>query len=374
MGRRLRVCFVLPSLNGGGAERAALKTVNALDAARFERAVYLFRREGRYLDDVAPDVMLLAATNDDRWSRVVELSRYLRTARPDVVVCFLSYFSVFVAAMLSGRWPRLIVNQQTPVSAFLNDRDYAWRKPLRRRFFRGVVRMTYPRVAAVVATSPGVAADLIGQYGVSADRIVVIPNPVDLAEIAAASREPVDGLPRDGHPVIVAAGRLAEAKNYPLLIESLRLLRARMPFTAVVLGEGELEPSIRRAIVDAGLEDDVHLCGFQRNPWKYMARADVFALTSHYEGFGNVIVEAMACGAPVVATASAGTTEIIDSGRTGVIVDRHLPEPFARALGDVLSDPVRRTAISNAARAAAEQYAIGRVVEQYESLFERVAS
>ena len=371
---RLHVCFVLPSLDGGGAERAAVKVINALDSSRFRRSLYVFREEGRYLDDVAPDVTMVAASRDNRWSRIGQLRRYFRTSRPDVVVSFLSYFSTFVAAKLSAVSPQLIVNLQTPMSAFLRDRDYRWRTPLRRRLFHEVVRATYPRVAAVVATSRGVATDLTEMFHVPAERIVVIPNPIDLAEIDARSREAIPELIHDGRPVIVAAGRLAEAKNYPLLVESLRLLRREHTFRALILGEGDLEGVIRRAIADARLDDDVHLCGFQRNPWKYIARADVFALTSRYEGFGNVIVEAMACGCPVVATASPGTTEIIEPGCTGLLVDCHRPESFARALATLLGDPVRRTAMARAARAAAERYALGSVVERYASLFERVAA
>ena len=372
--RRLHVCFVLPSLNGGGAERAAVKIINALDEGRFRRSLYIFRREGRYLDDVSSAVAVDAASRDDRWSRVRELRRYFESSRPDVAVSFLSYFSTFAAAKMSAGSPRLIVNLQTPMSAFLDDREYRWREPLRRRVFQQVVRATYPRVSAVVATSSGVATDLTDAFHVPAERIVVIPNPIDLAEIDAQSREPVPELRDDGRPVIVAAGRLAEAKNYPLLVESLRLLRRERPFTAFVLGEGELEGAIRRAIADAGLEADVHLCGFQRNPWKYMARADVFALTSRYEGFGNVIVEAMACGCPVVATASPGATEIIEPGCTGLLVERHAPEPFARALAELLADPARRAAMRTAARASAARYAIGPVVARYAALFERVAA
>jgi len=374
MGARLHVCFVLPSLNGGGAERAAVKIMNALDSTRFARSMYVFRREGRYVDDVSPEVTLVAASHDTRWSRIAQLAGYLRSERPDVVVCFLSYFSAFVAALLSGRFPRVVVNQQTPMSAFLRDRDYHWHRPVQRRVFERVVRAIYPRMAAVVATSPGVAADLTSAFHLPAERVVIIPNPVDLPEIDTLSREPLAAVATDGRPVIVAAGRLAEAKNYPLLVESLRLLRRERPFTALILGEGELERSIRDAIARAGLENDVRLCGFQTNPWKYMARADVFALTSRYEGFGNVLVEAMACGAPVVATSSPGTREIVEPGSTGLLVDDHAPEPFARALADVLSDPPRRASMSRAARAAAERFALPGVVQRYEALFEHLAA
>ena len=100
--------------------------------------------------------------------------------------------------------------------------------------------------------------------------------------------------------MIVAAGRLAEAKNYPLLIDAIAELRKQIDVRLFILGTGELEPAIRERIRERGLDASIILCGFQKNPWKYIGKADVFALSSRYEGFGNVLIEAMACGVPVV--------------------------------------------------------------------------
>src|SRR5262249_58467708 len=132
-------------------------------------------------------------------------------------------------------------------------------------------------------------------------RIRIVHNPVDLNAIAAASAESLDPLHERAwtRPAVVAAGRLADAKNYPLLLDAFAILRRTVPARLFILGEGEREASMREQIARLGLDDAVVLLGFQRNPWKYIARADAFALTSRYEGFGNVLVEAMACGVPM---------------------------------------------------------------------------
>jgi glycosyltransferase involved in cell wall biosynthesis len=166
--------------------------------------------------------------------------------------------------------------------------------------------------------------------------------------------------------VIVAAGRLAEVKNYPLLIEALAILRGTVPASLVLLGAGEQEAVVRSAIRAHGLDDVVHLCGFQRNPWKFMARADVFALTSRYEGFGNVLIEAMACGVPVVATSSAGTRDIVSDGVDGLLVERHEPADVAAALARLLQDAVLRQRMSAAARRKADSYRTETVVGAYD--------
>ena len=213
MGARLHVCFVLPSLNGGGAERAAVKIMNALDSTRFARSMYVFRREGRYVDDVSPEVTLVAASHDTRWSRIAQLAGYLRSERPDVVVCFLSYFSAFVAALLSGRFPRVVVNQQTPMSAFLRDRDYHWHRPVQRRVFERVVRAIYPRMAAVVATSPGVAADLTTAFHLPAERERARNRACHRSRIASAALQRItSALPPAAAPEALTSARYSAWK------------------------------------------------------------------------------------------------------------------------------------------------------------------
>jgi glycosyltransferase involved in cell wall biosynthesis len=368
-----RVAFVVPSLYGGGAERAAVTVLNALDRSRYQRTLYMFRREGPYLKDVAPEVDVVAAAGDDRIGRVRQLARFIGERRPDIVVSFLSYFSAFLAVRLARSGARFVINQQTPVSAFLADRDYAWRRPLRRAAFARVARLVYPRADAVVATSTGVGADLTSHYGVRPEAIATIPNPFDLDAIARAAAEPVTIAAPADVPLIVSAGRLADAKNWPLLIDALRLLKGRRPAHTLILGQGELEGEIRRRIAEAGLSDDVTLCGFQANPWKFMARADVFVLTSHYEGFGNVLVEAMACGAPVVATASPGTRAIVNSEADGLLVEQHDSAAVAGALDRVLSDAAFRARLSAAAHERARAFAVGAVADAYDRLFQRLA-
>jgi glycosyltransferase involved in cell wall biosynthesis len=112
----------------------------------------------------------------------------------------------------------------------------------------------------------------------------------------------------------------------------------------------------------------VTLCGFQSNPWKYIARAGVFALTSHYEGFGNVLVEAMACGVPVIATRSSGTVDIVRDDVDGLLVDRHEPRAVAAALERILGDEAFRLRLSGAARAGADRFALPVIAAAYDGV------
>jgi glycosyltransferase involved in cell wall biosynthesis len=370
-----RVAFVLPSLHGGGAERAAVRLLTALPRDAFALSLYLFAREGAYLDEVPEDVPVTVGSAGGRSARVLELRRWLAGQRAAVAVSFLSHFAVYAAVRASGAGTRLVISQQTPLSAFLTDADYHWRRPTHRALFAAVARAVYPRADAIAATSQGVADDLMANYRVPPDRVAVVPNPVDIEEVDRRSGERLpDGLAPDGRPTIVTAGRLADAKNLPLLVDSLRVLKTRRPFRAWILGQGELERDLRSRLAAAGLEADVSLLGFQPNPFSFMAAADVFVLTSRYEGFGNVLVEAMAAGTPVVATASVGTRDIIEHGVTGLLVERHDPVAVADALEQVLHDDVRRTQYAEAARQRAARFGIAPVTGAFAGVLSRVSA
>jgi glycosyltransferase involved in cell wall biosynthesis len=372
--RRRKICFVLPSLAGGGAERAAVQILNALDGSAWDRSMYLFKREGPYLDDVSSEVTVYAGTEQSRLGRWAALRRFMRATRPEVVVSFLSYFTVLTAVRAAAVGARVVFNQQTPMTAFLADGDYPWRSRWNRPLFAAATRAGYASADLIVTTSQGVADDLVNAFGVSRASVRVVHNPVDLVAVGVAAQEPIDPAHEAvwRHPVIVAAGRLAEAKNYPLLIEALALLRGRIAARLFILGQGDEERALRVLIAGRGLDEAVVLCGFQKNQWKYIARADVFALSSHYEGFGNVLVEAMACGVPVVATESDGTREIVTTNHDGLLVDRHEPHAFAAALSLVLADDHLRQRMSQQAKEAASKFALPLVAAAYSRVFEEV--
>lgn len=376
MAVRRKVCFVLPSLNGGGAERAAVQILNGLDPERWDRSMFLFAREGPYLSEVDPAIAITSADTASRWGRWRALRSFVARERPAIVMAFLSYFSVLSAVRAGNPGGKVVFNLQTPMSAFLTDADYQWRRRWHKAAFSSIARIGYAAADVIVATSQGVAHDLTTTFGISPDRIRVLANPVDLDRIRTASGEPIDAsvIPSGPGPLIVAAGRLAEAKNYPLMIEALAALRQKMPARLCILGQGELEGTLRQLIAARGLTDAVSLAGFQANPWKYIARADVFLLTSRYEGFGNVLIEAMACGVPVVATASAGTRDIVQHGQDGLLVDAHTPQAIASSLQSVLESPERRTAMSLAGRTSSRHFALDQVIARYDALLEPLAT
>lgn len=365
--------MVIPSLTGGGAERVAVTVLSALDPDRYERILYLFSGEGVYFDRLDSRVRVVVAKEQSWQARMRELAAFLRTAQPDVLMPFLSYFITATAARVARSRARVVFNQGTPTTGFLSDPDFSWRHPVRRQLFAQMTRFFYRRADAVVVTSKGVGDDLVTTYHVPRQKIRVLHNPVDLEAIAEHSKQSIDGTGVSlTRPVVVAAGRLAAVKNYPLLIDAVAELSTRLPVDAWILGDGEDRGDLERLAIDKGLASAVHFLGFHANPWKFMTRAQVFALTSTYEGFGNVLIEAMACGIPVVATRSPGTIEIIRDGENGLLVD-HTPQAVGRAIEQIIRDRGLRQRLIDRAREDIAHYALPKVAERYDRLFQELA-
>jgi glycosyltransferase involved in cell wall biosynthesis len=227
----------------------------------------------------------------------------------------------------------------------------------------------------VVALSAGVRAEVEALSPRLRGRVALIPNAgIDGSVEALSLHPPGDAPPRDG-PVVVACGRLTGQKGYGDLLEAFRRLRERGPATLWVLGEGHLRAELEARAERLRISGSVHFLGFRDNPHAYVRAADVFALSSLWEGFGNVIVEAMAVGTPVVCTdCPYGPAEIIRDGTSGLLVPPGDPEAMARALARVLEEPALRGRLRAGGLRRARDFTAEIAAERYGALFEEVAA
>ena len=235
-------------------------------------------------------------------------------------------------------------------------------------------RSLYPTAEAVVAVSRGVAEDVAARSGLPAERVSVVYNPAVTPEIGALSAAPVPHpwLAGDGPPVVLAVGRLGAAKDFPMLIRAFALLHGRQPARLVILGKDkdprktDKRVAEYRALADGlGVADDVDFPGFTANPFAWMARASVLAVSSRHEGFCNVIAEALACGCPVVSTdCPSGPAEILDGGRFGRLV----PVGDAAAMADALAATLAEPPAPDLLRARAQVFSLARAVDRYQGL------
>jgi glycosyltransferase involved in cell wall biosynthesis len=245
----------------------------------------------------------------------------------------------------------------------------------RRRRLVALQRRLYPTADAVVAVSRGVAEDVAARSGLARERITVVYNPAVTPEIARLSQEPVAHpwfAAGTGTPVMLAVGRLGAAKDFPTLIRAFARLRAGRPARLVVLGKDKDARKTEKRVAgyralaaELGVAGDVDFPGFAANPFAWMARASVLAVSSRHEGFCNVIAEALACGCPVVSTdCPSGPAEILEHGRWGRLVPVGDEAAMADALGATLDGPLEAAALQRRAQA----FSLDRAVDRYEEL------
>ncbi len=365
---KIKVLFTIPTMTGGGAERMLRNLLKGMDRGRFSLFLLLHNREGSWLDDIPGDVPvydLRKRKRLDGFRMVFSLAwKIFPRVKPDVVVSFLEYSNLvtLAAAWLARPRPPVVISERT-LPSLLHAHYRAGR-------IKGLLlKHLYPRANGIIAVSRGIRDDLSSSYAVPPSLIRVIPNCVDPVEIANLSREPIpaaDGFTR-GEPVVVACGSFKREKNYPLLIRAFARVLRNIPARLAIVGDGPERGRMEDLAAALGIEKKVIFLGYRKNSFKYMARADIFVLSSSWEGFGNVIIEAMACGVPVIATrCPSGPEEIITDGRDGLLVPVGDETALAEAMVRLLQDSPARRRLARNARKRSEDFHLERMVRAYE--------
>ena len=402
-----RIAIVIPTLKGGGAERKALAIASGLLRRGHEIDLVLERLACDYPDEVPgesrlfyihrpigdPDSqknlalmaaipqplpvepfciryprlssaaamisnsswdLLPLATNAKLTRWAVRVAAYLDRERPEAVLAMLipSVATATMATRLSHHRVRIVGTLHSKVGS---------RRWLNR------ARRSYSHVDAAVGVSRGVATELTEAVGVPADRVHTIYNPVVSEALLRNSDQPA------GHPwlddpgprVILAAGRLSKQKDFPTLLTAFAKLRERCPARLIVLGKGHLRPVLASQAKELRISEHVDFPGFAQNPYAFMAKASLFVLSSRFEGLPTVLIEAMACGCPVVSTNTPfGPDEILEDGRWGELV----PMGDAMALSEAMLRTLDNPHPSNVLRERASVFGIEQAVARYEEL------
>lgn len=329
-GRGIDVALFMPSLRGGGAERVMVDLAHAFRKRGLNVAMILVRQDGPLLKDLPDDVRIVDLDRTRTAWSLLPLIRFLRRWRPRVVLSTLEHTNVIAAlATRFTRDVRLCLREANSVS-----QDLPWSDG-RSAILRVLMAMSYRWADHVVAVSQGVADDLRATLKLPHGRMRVIYNPVITPRLLSGSQEALehpwfaDGQP----PVVLGVGRLDTQKRFDVLLRAFAALRRQTVARLVILGEGPLRQELHVLARDLGVSADLAMPGFVTNPFPYMRRASVFALSSDWEGLPNVLIQARALGTPVVATdCPSGPYEILEGGRLGALVAMGDDEAMAQAL------------------------------------------
>jgi glycosyltransferase involved in cell wall biosynthesis len=362
-----RVLFIIPKLAAGGAEQVLLTVLQHLDRSRFEPHLALLQRTGAFLKDVPPDIPIHdLKTRHVRWA-LPGLVRLVRKLRPDVLHSTMPELNM--AAVLSRRFlppgVRLLIREEI-VASLQNIQDRA--NP---RLWNWLYRRLYPRADKVICLSDFVLEDLV-ELGVPRKKLVRIYCPVDtewVTELASANGNPYQS---EG-PQILAAGRFERRKGFDVLLDAMPAVRAALPSAHLtIIGQsGDLKPELLAQRDRLGLDQAVDLIGFQPNPFPHFRYADLFVLSSRNEGFGMVVVQALALGTPVVAADCGGLfREILRDCPIGRVVPSGDSQALADAIISICKADLKKSQTPGSLDAFLNRFGARTVMRAYEDLLQ----
>lgn len=365
----LKVLFILPNINGGGAERVVLSIIRHLDRNRFQPVLFLTKDEGVLWDEVPEDVEVYSGLEEGstlKWHLIKVIGRLLKVARyADVIVGSLEYDSIYLAVISGCLLKR-------PVMGWIHTEMLLY--PKRMLIDHVLPRLLYPGVTLMLTVSHGVAQSLERQYPWLKSRIRTVYNPLDLDFIDIKKNETVDEDFQHDIPVVLGVGRLVSSKNFSLLIRAHAMLLDRgISQKLVILGEGPERALLERLTRKLGVEDSVCLPGYVMNPYPYMSKAVCLVLSSEYEGLGSVVLEAMASGVPTVVVNCPGSgSELVGDGEYGLLIPPNDLEAMAEAITALIEDPKLSRHYVVKGRERAEQFGVEFRMPAYEKILSKI--
>lgn len=331
------IAIFLSSLAGGGAERVLLYLAKRFYQRGLKVDTVLVSDNGPLNSIIDKNEVHLVKLNKSKPSKsLVVLRDYLKINQPRTILSGLTHanISCAFACFISQCSEKLFLSEHINLTNDLLNRTSkfdAWLTTI-------LIKLLYPRVNNVIAVSKGVADSVHRISRIPFEKIQVIYNPIDEKEIAFLSNHSVKFPWKDHSPILISAGRLETQKDFPCLLKAFSILRKRYPAHLVILGEGSQRKHLHQLSESLHISDDIWLPGFIKNPYPYLAKSRLFALSSHYEGLGNVLVESLALGIPIVSTnCPSGPEEILENGKFGRLVPVGDPIALAEAMDKSLS-------------------------------------
>lgn len=318
-----KIGIFIGSMEGGGAERVVLNLANEFQSREIPFVLILRFKKGPYMKQLNPQIKVVELKNNNPIFIISRLIKVCKKENIDTLFTVSRYNNVLGLVANLFLKKRIIIREATTFDGFYKEKSNLL-EVIKSRLLLKLVKIMYPTANEIIANSNDTANDIKKHISTTKDNITVISNPLINENILVQSNETVNDKDflNTTSPRIISIGRLVYQKNYQHLIKSFNLVKKTLPTASlIILGKGPQETELKELSKHFRMQNDIHFLGFVDNPYKYLKKADVFVLSSIFEGFGNVIVEALAVGTPVVSTdCSGGPREILDNGKFGKLV------------------------------------------------------
>jgi len=374
-----KIDILIPNFEDLGAQRVAINISNIL-SRKFDINFVVLDDIGpfkSYLNIAIPIVNLASMQINIPKIRVfskgISYANFVKTRKTDISISFspiTNYYILF--AKYSNKNLKTIIQEHAYPTIALKDRgNSSWFNEF---IFRNILVRWYNKSDIFLTIANAIQEDFVEHYGVRKDIFRIVRNPLDIDKIIELSHEDVDDFEfKENVNYLIGVGRLSPQKNFTRLIEIFNRLKMDN-FELIILGKGELETQLKKQIEEHNLISKVHLLGFKSNPYKYISKANIFCLTSDWEGLPQVIAEAMICKTPVIAhSCKSGPDEMIQNNKSGILVEFGNEEDFAFQIENLINNTNLLRKITNCAfEFAYNEYSIEKVSKKYQSIIEEL--
>jgi glycosyltransferase involved in cell wall biosynthesis len=356
-----KIVLFAPNIGVGGAEFVVGSLVNGLVRENIKVVLILATKHSTSLEHISTDVELIQFNHSRTVYSIFSLIKYLRNNKEIKLLSHLSRANriALLANLLTGRNSLVSVVEHTTHSYAIKKK-----KVIPRMINKIIYKYLYPTAENIIHVSEEAARDLEIMYGWERGKVKVAYNPIvpDRGIKVNGNKPPHPWFEKHEIPVILGVGRLIPDKNYSMLVSALSIIKNKCNCRLIILGQGPERDKLEKQIAELELQDHVCLAGYVHDPYNYMKYADVFVLSSRREGLPTVLIEAMACGCPVISTnCLSGPSEILDNGKYGYLVDVDNENALAEAILSTLAKPPSSDILVERAK----KYSISNSVERY---------
>jgi len=377
---KIRLLYFHPTIVFGGAERTTATLLEKLDKTIFD-VLFITKKDifhplpaerVMYIDDLGIHAGFEGIGPLIRDAK--RMRELIKRERPDIVFGMLHYACILlsVAKIFLKDNIKIIISPRTPSQDAI--RFYCGQMTAEKALWHCMIRFFCRYSDRIVVASEGIKEECIAEYKAKRNKVVTIHNSVDAQSVGRYSVEYFNAESSPDHFLISTAGRLSAEKNMAVLLKAFALLKRDLKAKLWIVGDGPERPHLEALASSLNLMDDIVFWGFQENLYKFIQKSDVFVHTSLFEGFGNIILEAMSCGVPVIATdCPFGPREIIKNGENGILVPVSDEGALAKALKIILENKETRNRFVRNAHQRLLEFTPEKMVRSYEDVFLSIA-